>query len=184
MKPPILFALKEITMKSRIVLSCFFFIVGFISQAGEQIGNMITETDRDCLMISSSTAESEDVFYESECKAFGGYTLKVVGKEDRVGPALSYRGFDITLKDPDFPHKLASKNIEWFFSRSYYPNGAGTVDWFGMVYQFEVQTPKGKVLQYYGLHLLKGQSCVVGISESRDVVVRAVYDGGSKCLHY
>jgi hypothetical protein len=184
MNPPILFALKEITMKSRIVLSFLFLLVGVSAQAGEQIGNMITETDRDCLMISSSTAESEDVFYESECKAFGGYTLKVVGKEDRVGPALSYRGFDITLKDPDFPHKLASKNIEWFFSRSYYPNGAGTVDWFGMVYQFEVQTPKGKVLQYYGLHLLKGQSCVVGISESRDVVVRAVYDGGSKCLHY
>lgn len=172
-------------MKSRFtVLVSAFIAFGISAHAGEQVGNMITDTERDCLMVSSSTDESENVFYESECKAFAGYTLKIVGKEDRVGPALSYRGFDITLKDPDFPHKLASKNIEWFFSRSYFPDGSGAVDWFGLLYQFEVQTSKGKELQYYGLHLLKGQTCVVGISESRDAVVRAIYDGGSTCLHY
>ena len=159
-------------------------MVSAVARAAQDVGNMITDTDRDCLLVSSSTDQSDEVFYESECKAFAGYTLKIVGKEDRVGPTLSYRGFDITLKDPDFPHKLASKNIEWFFSRSQYPNGSGTVDWFGMMYQFEVQTPKGKVLQYYGLLLLKGQTCVVGVSESRDAVIRAVYDGGSKCVHY
>jgi hypothetical protein len=172
-------------MKIRIVLFISTFMAwSIVVQAAEDIGNMITDTDRDCLMVSSSTDASDEVFYESECKAFAGYNLKIVGKEDRIGPALSYRGFDITLKDPDFPHKLASKNIEWFFTRSYYPNGSGTVDWFGMLYQFEVQTPQGKELQYYGLHLLKGQTCVVGISNSRDDVVRAIYDGGSTCLHY
>ena len=171
-------------MKIRFTLASLFLLVGITARAAEQVGNMITETDRDCLMVSNSTDESDDVFHESECKAFAGYTLKIVGKEDRVGPALSYRGFDITLKDPDFPHKLASKNIEWFFTRSYFPNGAGTVDWFGMLYQFEVQTPKGKEFQYYGLHLLKGQTCVVAISESRETAIRAIYDGGSTCLHY
>jgi hypothetical protein len=180
-----LFTQQGVRMKIRFVLLILAFItVGTVAKAGQEIGNMITDTDRDCLMISSSTDQSDDVFFESECKAFAGYDLKIVGKEDRVGPTLSYRGFDITLKDPDFPHKLASKNIEWFFSRSYFPNGSGTVDWFGMMYQLEVQTPQGKVLQYYGLHLLKGQTCVVGVSESRDTVIRAVYDGGSTCLHY
>lgn len=161
-----------------------FSTLSLTAQAAEDIGNMITDTERDCLMISNSTDQADEVFYESECKAFAGYTLKIVGKEDRIGPALSYRGFDITLKDPDFPHKLASKDIEWFFSRSYYPNGAGTVEWFGLMYQFEVETAKGKELQYYGVHLLKGQTCVVGVSDSRAAVLRAIYDGGSTCLHY
>lgn len=155
-----------------------------VASAAEDVGNMITDIDRDCLMVSNSTDDSDEVFYEAECKAFGGYVLKIVGEEDRVGPTLSYRGFDITLKSPDYPHKLASKNIEWHFSRSHYPNGKGTVDWFGMLYQFEVQTPRGPELQYYGLHLLRGQTCVVGISTSRDIVIRAIYAGDSKCLHY
>lgn len=167
-----------------ILIALSVVLSGAGARAAEDVGNVITDTDRDCLMVSNSTDESDDVFYEAECKAFGGYVLKIVGEEDRTGPALSYRGFDITLKNPDYPHKLASKNIEWHFTRTHYPHGAGSVDWFGMLYQLEVQTPQGPELQYYGLHLLRGQTCVVGISTSRDAVIRAIYAGDSKCLHY
>lgn len=148
-------------------------------QAKEDIGDMVTRIDRDCVLVSQSTDQDED-FKELECKAFGGFQLKISGSEGRFSPKISHSGFDVTLKDPDAPHDMASNEIKWIYAREYFPSGEGRLTWLGLMYALKV----GAEVQHYGVRLEKRMSCVIAISQDSTAVMRAILNPSTPCEHY
>lgn len=88
---------------------------------------VVTDTQKDCVVVSSATDEAPIDFFTSECKAFGGFTLSITGGDLRYGPKLTFADSTIDLKNPPSFHDLASTEIEWLYEHKISNEGLGKI---------------------------------------------------------
>ena len=139
------------------------------------------DTVKDCVVVSSATGDAQIDFYESECKAFGGYKLNIKGSDLRYSPVLSYVGHEIDMQRPFQFHDMADTSIEWLYEREVDEIGVGKVQWRGLIYSLEVSEEQSSSVQFYGIRLNKKKSCVVAIAASKELAQKAILDPNSAC---
>src|SRR4051812_25370259 len=90
-------------------------LAGVVANAATETkwDSVYTDVKKDCLTVSSSNDKAPIDFFASECKAYGGYQLRIAGGDLRYGPELSFGGAQLDLQTPGAFHDMASDKIEW-----------------------------------------------------------------------
>lgn len=128
--------------------------------------SIYTELSKDCVEISAATAEAPIDFYEAECKAFGGFQLKIEGSDLRYSPSLTFGDKEIDLNRPMSFHDVGSDKMEWMFQKTVDNEGVGKVVWKGLIYRLSVADPenpeRGDASILYVTRLDGAKSCHLG----------------------
>ena len=161
----------------------FVLVFALMSSPWARAENLSVRIDAvsDCTVVSSSNEQAPIDFYESECKAFGGYRLKIKGSDLRYGPELSYSGTKIDLQRPLGFHDMASTTLEWLYDREVNNIGMGSLQWRGLIYALEISQEEVSIIQYYGVRLAGRKSCVVATSGDKDSVRQRLLDPQASC---
>jgi hypothetical protein len=143
---------------------------------------VVTDTQKDCVVVSSATDEAPIDFFASECKAFGGFTLSITGSDLRYAPELTFADSTIDLKNPPSFHDLASTEIEWLYEHKISNEGLGEITWRGIIYKLSSASEDGEsdVEFFYAVKLNGAKSCALGKVETKAKAVKLVHE--SKCL--
>lgn len=145
----------------KIALALLF--IPFTASAATEWKSVYTNLDKDCVEISLSTTQAEIDFADSECKAFGGYELHIAGGDLRYGPELSYQGEALEIKTATSFHDMASRNIEWVYTRDVDPAGDGKIEWRGLVYRLSLADASGGSRNVLFAVRLDGKdTCLIG----------------------
>ncbi|MFM6929065.1 MAG: hypothetical protein ACKOX6_11415 [Bdellovibrio sp.] len=151
----------------------------------KQTASNYTDMKADCIVVSQSTDESPIDFYSSECKSFGGYTLKESGGDLRYGPELSYKDTEIDMQRPGTFHNLGSQKIEWVYDITRGEEGDGEINFKALIYRLSVAdinpTKKDKSTLYV-VRLNKEKSCLIGTASSNEAARKLANDSSAKCV--
>lgn len=132
--------------------------------------SVYTDLKKDCIVVSSATEAAPIDFFTSECKAFGGYTLKESGGDLRYGPELSFNGKEINLQRPSSFHNMGSSKIEWVYDLTSDEEGSGDIKFKALIYRLSVaniEDPyKEDTSVLYVIKLDGEKSCVIGTTKS------------------
>jgi hypothetical protein len=167
-----------------------FSLLSFSHNAFAKWGSVVTNVEKDCVVISSSTEEAPIDFYESECKSFGGYSLFIKGSDLRYAPKLNFNSKEIELLNPYSFHDLASTEIEWLYSHEISNEGFGSIVWKGMIYSLSVagnddgeENGKDKVI-FYAVSLNGPKTCIIGRFQNSAEASVALQNNNSlnKCI--
>lgn len=155
-----------------------------IPQGGKtQWKSVYTDLNTDCVEISAATEEAPIDFYEAECKAFGGYRLLIEGGDLRYGPMLSFGETTVDLNRPGSFHDVGSTKIEWVYQHQIDSEGAGRIEWKGLIYRLSVSSIEGdredSIL--YSVRLDGHKSCLIGTSNSNEKARELVYNSRAHC---
>lgn len=150
-----------------------------------QTASKYTDLKNDCIVVSQSNDESPIDFYSSDCKAFGGYTLKEAGGDLRYSPELSYNGTEIDLQRPATFHNMASKSIEWVYDLTQGDEGDGEINFKALIYRLSVAdinpSKKDKSVLYV-VRLDKENSCVIGTASNNEAARKLANNTAAKCV--
>ena len=169
-------------MKASLLLASFFLTSIAIAAPKVENKSVYTDITKDCVTIQASNDKSEIDFLETECKSFGGYTLKISGGDLRYGPELSFAGQEIDLQRPGGFHDTASANIEWMYQLTSNEDGTGSIKWKGLIYRLSVSDENGtnsSVL--YSVRLDGAKSCLIGKSKDNAVARQLVLASKPNC---
>lgn len=150
-----------------------------------QTASKYTDLKADCIVVSQSTDESPMDFYGSECKAFGGYTLKETGSDLRYGPELSYKDTEIDLQRPGTFHNMGSQKIEWVYDVTSGEEGDGEINFKALIYRLSVadMNPNKKDKSViYVVRLDKEKSCIIGTASSNEAARKLANNTAAKCV--
>ncbi|MGE5085932.1 MAG: hypothetical protein ACM3MG_06485 [Bacillota bacterium] len=151
-----------------------------------QTASKYTDMKADCIVVSQSTDESPIDFYSSECKSFGGYTLRESGSDLRYGPELNYQDTEIDLQRPGTFHNLGSQKIEWIYDITQGEEGDGEINFKALIYRLSVAdinpTKKDKSILYV-VRLNKEKSCLIGTVSSNEAARKLANDSSAKCVN-
>lgn len=150
-------------------------------------GSVLTNIEKDCVVISSATENAPIDFYESECKSFGRYSLFIKGSDLRYAPKLIFNSLEIELLNPYSFHDLANNDIMWIYSHEINNEGFGSIKWIGLVYALNVAsiddegTEEGhdKVI-YYAVSLNGPKTCIIGRFPNNAEASLAIQNNNSK----
>jgi hypothetical protein len=139
-------------------------LLSLTPNAFAETNSVYTDLKADCIVVSQATDEAPIDFFTSECKAYGGYTLKESGGDLRYGPELIFNGKEINLQRPLSFHQLASRKIEWAYDLTRDNEGSGTINFKALIYRISEDTDhKGKSATFLHVIRLKGEdSCLIG----------------------
>ena len=144
-----------------------------------------TDLKADCIVVSVASENAPMDFYESECKAYGGYTLKETGADLRYGPELTYKGTEIDLQRPSTFHNMGSQKIEWLYDLTRGEEGDGELKFKALIYRLSVadMNPNKKDTSVlYVVRLDKENSCVIGTASNNTAARKLANDPNAKCV--
>ena len=131
--------------------------------------SLYTDLTKDCVTVSTATQEAPIDFYEAECKAFGGYRLTITGGDLRYHPELYFGDKKIEIETPMSFHDTASTKIEWVFNHSIDKEGAGKLEWKGLIYRLnytDSEDPNKNTDMLFVVRLDGAKSCLIGTTQS------------------
>lgn len=169
---------------SFLTLACFMSISAFAANK-TQTNSIYTDMKADCIVVSSATDKAPIDFYDSECKAFGGFTLKESGGDLRYGPQLSFAGKEIDLKRPGAFHSMGSQKIEWVYDLTRDEEGSGTLKFKALIYRLSVanEDPDKKDSSILYVVRLNGEkSCVIGTAATNEKARELANNESAQCL--
>ena len=145
--------------------------------------SVITDTEKDCIVISSATEEAPIDFYEAECKSFGGFQLFISGGDLRYGPVLKFQSKKIELDRPMSFHDLGSSQIEWIYKIRTDAEGVGKMNWKGLIYRLSVIDAEvgNDRSELYAVRLNGAKSCLLGKTDSIEKARELIYDSTARC---
>ena len=146
--------------------------------------SIYTSIAADCIEVSSSNQNAPIDFYEAQCKAFGGYGLKIEGGDLRYHPTLTYAGVELEIGGSYAFHDVASDKIEWLYQREVDREGLGKVKWQGLIYRLNIASQDGigkdkSVL--FAVRLNQEKSCLLGTAATNQEARNLVYDLSAPC---
>lgn len=141
----------------------------FAGNAQTTRNSLYTDLKNDCVTVSSATDQAPIDFYEAECKAFGGFRLTITGGDLRYHPELYFGNTKIEIETPMSFHDTASTKIEWVYNHTIDNEGAGKLEWKGLIYrlnQVDSENPEKNTDVLYVVRLDGAKSCLVGTTQS------------------
>lgn len=147
--------------------------------------SIYTDLKNDCIVVSLPTELAPIDFYESECKAFGGFALKESGGDLRYGPELSYGGQEIDLQRPPAFHGMGSQKIEWVYDLTRDEEGLGKLNFKALIYRLSVANPDGLSADTSVLYVVKldgKKSCVIGTAKTNEEARKLANNKSAKCV--
>lgn len=169
-------------MKASLLLASIFFTTLAIAAPKVENKSVYTDITKECVTIQASNDKSDIDFLETECKSFGGFTLKISGGDLRYGPELSFAGKEIELERPMGFHDTGSTKIEWMYQLTSDEDGTGSIKWTGLIYRLVVSDENGtdsSVL--YSVRLDGEKSCLIGKSKDNAVARQLVLGSKADC---
>ena len=166
-------------MKNIFIISIFAVAATSVF-AKTETKSVYTDMGKDCITVSSPTDKAPIDFYESDCKAFGGFVLKQTGSDLRYGPALSFEGKEIDLQPPYSFHQMESSKVEWVYDLTQDEEGAGTIKYKALIFRIGMDgDSSGKPANKLYVVKLDGKnSCVIG-TVSTNQAARALANNAS-----
>lgn len=164
-------------------LATFALLSSTAFAANSQWLSTYTNISTDCVVVSKSNQHAEIDFEESECKSFGGYRLSIAGGDLRYGPKLQYGPKEIDLGGPHPFHDPGSQNIEWVYSRTSQKDGAGKIQWRGLIFRLSLQdgeTGKSRS-ELFAVRLDGSNSCLIGSTTDNVKARQLVYNSRPNC---
>lgn len=147
--------------------------------------SIYTDLSKDCVEISVATEQAPIDFYEAECKAFGGFQLKIAGSDIRYSPRLSFGETEVELNRPMSFHDMGSDKIEWMYEISRDEEGSGNMEWKGLIYRLSVADPefpeRGDASILYVTRLNGAKSCHLGKVRTNEAARKLVMDPKAAC---
>jgi hypothetical protein len=141
-----------------------------------------TDLKADCIVVSSSTDKAQIDFYTAECKAYGGYALRITGGDLRYGPELAFNGVQLDLARPFGFHDLGSDKIEWVYDLARDEEGNGEIHFKALIYRLNVADQDGHDKSFLYVVRLNGeQSCVIGSVTNNEGARDLANDISAKC---
>ena len=169
-------------MKASLLLASFFLSTLAIAAPKVENKSVYTDITKECVTIQASNDTSEIDFLETECKSFGGFTLKISGGDLRYGPELSYAGTEIDLQRPMGFHDTGSAKIEWMYQLTRDADGSGSIKWTGLIYRLVVSDENGTNSSIlYSVRLDGAKSCLIGKSKDNAVARQLVLGSKANC---
>ena len=169
-------------------ISLFIIVIATgMAKATPKVESTFIDTEKDCVVISSATENAPIDFFESECRSFGGYSLRIQGSDLRYSPRLAYHGKELDLSRPMQFHDMNDSQIEWIYSLDVDDEGSGELQWRGLVYQLSIAQDDedfGNVDRavYYAVRLQGEQTCVIGTVERAEEARALVADPSAQCI--
>jgi hypothetical protein len=159
-------------------------LISAIANASEW-KSIYTDLSKDCVEISSATEQAPIDFYEAECKAFGGFQLRIEGSDLRYSPALSFGEKAIELNRPMSFHDMGSDKIEWMYEISRDEEGSGKMEWKGLIYRLsvaDIDDYEKDTSLLYVTRLDGAKSCHLGKVKTNEAARKLVMDSKAKCI--
>lgn len=151
--------------------------------AGTAWKSVYTNLDNDCVTVSQSNQNAVIDFQELECKSFGGYRLGVEGGDLRYKPTLKYGPTTIQMDSVGAFSDTGSKNIEWVYLHETARDGAGKVQWKGLIYRLSIQDGQSgqSRTELFAVRLDGSKSCLVGSTTDNLKARQLVYNSRPGC---
>jgi len=146
--------------------------------------SLYTDLTKDCVVVAAATDKAPIDFYESECKAFGGYRLKITGSDLRYHPELYFGDKKIEIETPMSFHDTASAKIEWVYGHAIDAEGAGQLEWKGLIYRLNYtnpEDPEKNINTLYVVRLDGAKSCLVGTTQSNTKAREMAFNSKPGC---
>jgi hypothetical protein len=146
--------------------------------------SVYTDMKTDCIVVSSATDKAPIDFFESECKSYGGYSLKENGGDLRYGPELSFNGTQIDLQRPGHFHNLGSEKIEWVYDLARDEEGSGKLNFKALIYRLSVANEDPDLKDssvLYVVRLDKQKSCIIGTAKTNEAARELANNKTAKC---
>lgn len=153
--------------------------------AKTETSSSYTDMKADCIVVSMASEDAPMDFYGSECKSYGGYTLKETGSDLRYGPELAYKDTEIDLQRPGNFHNMGSEKIEWIYDLTRGEEGDGELKFKALIYRLSVAdsnpNKKDKSVLYV-VRLDKENSCIIGTASTNQAARKLANDPNAKCV--
>lgn len=173
--------MKNVILSSLISLAS----VAAFADSKTETKSVYTDLKTDCIVTSSATDLAPIDFFESECKAFGGFVLKENGGDLRYGPELSFSGKEIDLQRPGRFHNMGSQKIEWVYDVTRDEEGSGELKFKALIFRLSVadEDPDKKDKSVlYVVRLNSEKSCVIGTVSTNEQARALANDAAAKCV--
>lgn len=144
--------------------------------------SVYTNIKNDCVVVSASNDKAEIDFSDSECKSFGGYSLHIDGADLRYGPSLTLNGNTLDTGRPEGFHDMWGDKVEWIYKKTTEADGAGTVEWKGLVYRLSASDENGdNHASLIAVRLDGENTCSLGKVKSNEAARKIVQDSRAAC---
>lgn len=146
--------------------------------------SVYTDIQKECVTISAATEKAPIDFFESDCKAFGGYRLQIRGSDLRYHPVLSFGDKEIEIETTYHFHDTGSSKVEWVYKLETDEEGLGNIHWVGLIFRLTEATDSdsGKdVSVLYVVRLDKEKTCLVGKTQSNQKAREMAYNSKPDC---
>lgn len=168
-----------------LILGALGVVLPTVVFAQTKTSSVYTDLKKDCIVVSDATDAAPIDFYTSECKAFGGFTLKESGGDLRYGPELSFEGQEINLQRPPNFHQMGSQKIEWVYDLIRGEEGDGTLKFKALIYRLSIadvepDRPDQSVL--YVIRLNGKKSCLIGTSKTNEGARQLANNKSAPCV--
>jgi hypothetical protein len=180
---PLLSRRKDLPMKFTLLALAALASAPALAASKTEWKSVYTNTKTDCVVVAASNDRAEIDFSDSECKAFGGYVLRIDGGDLRYGPSLSYNGQALEIGRPGAFHDPAGDKVEWIYRKTTEADGNGNVEWKGFVYRLSVSDPDGQSShqELIAVRLDGEKTCSLGTVKNNEAARKLVQDSRAAC---